>query len=697
MRGGLWGPGALGFSAAPPTAHASERVEVHVMSPPPASTDPADAPAGPARFRTLTGRARHVERVLLAALTLTGVGWGLGLHHWAGVAVFKEQYLGLFLALALAAVFVATPAHPRAPAARVPWYDWLLAAGGLLVGLYVAARYPTLAYALGVVTADKVLLGALAILLLLEATRRLFGWALVWVAVACLAYAKLAAFLPEPLTAKSAGWSRLAVYLYLDANALFGVALTVAAGVVVAFVLFGQALGAVGGDRFLSDLALVAMGRFRGGPAKVAVVSSTLFGTVSGSAVSNVVIDGAITIPMMKRAGYPPHLAAAIEAVASNGGQIMPPVMGAAAFLIAEFLGLPYGRVALAAAIPAGLYYLALFVQVDLEAAKLGLRGLGAADLPRLGAVLRRGGVFVIPLGVLVYTLMLAGWEPGQAGLAAVGATFAAGAGGLGGQAARPSLRGVLTAVVQSGRTMLDLTVVTALAGLVIGALQLSGFTSKLPLLLVGLAGEHAVGLLVLTAVVCVLLGMSLPTTVVYVTLAVLVGPGLTQLGIPPLAAHLFLFYFGMLSLITPPDCLATYAAAAIARADFWKTGWTGMRLGIVAYVVPFAFAFQPALLGLAPAGDVVVAVAAAAGGVVVLAAGSVGHLVRPLGRVKRSVLILAGLLALVCAGGPARALGAIGLAAGLILALWEWTAGGPARRAYAKPGPERPAIREIR
>jgi len=655
------------------------------------------APEGPTRFRALTGAARHVERALLAALTLTGIGWALQLHHWLAVALFKEQYLGLFLALALAAVFVGTRAHDGAPAARVPWYDWLLAAGGLAVGLHVAVRYPALAYALGVVTPDKVLLGALAIILLLEATRRLCGWALVWVAVACLAYAKVAALLPEPLTARSAGWTRLAVYLYLDANALFGVALTVAATVVVAFVLFGQALGTVGGDRFLTDLALVAMGRFRGGPAKVAVVSSTLFGTVSGSAVSNVVIDGALTIPMMKRAGYPPHLAAAIEAVASNGGQIMPPVMGAAAFLIAEFLGLPYGQVALAAAIPAGLYYLALFVQVDLEAAKRGLSGMAAADLPRLGPVLRTGGVFVIPLGVLVYTLMVAGWEPGQAGLAAVGATFVMGALGAGGRAARPSLRGVVTAVVESGRTMLDLTVVTALAGLVIGALQLSGFTSKLPLLLVGLAGEHVFVLLALTAVVCVILGMSLPTTVVYVTLAVLVGPGLTQLGIVPLAAHLFLFYFGMLSLITPPDCLATYTAAAIARADFWKTGWAGMRLGIVAYVVPFAFVVQPALLGLAPVTDVVVAVAAAAGGVVILAAGCVGHLVRPLGWAKRSVLILGGALALVCAGGPGRALGAVGLSAGLLLVLWEWAAGRPSRRAYVHPGPERPATREIR
>jgi TRAP transporter 4TM/12TM fusion protein len=643
----------------------------------------------------LGGATRLVERALLGALALVGIGWALGLQRALPGAIFKEQYLGLFLALALAAVFVSTPGQPGRSVLRVPWFDWVLAAAGLVVGLYVAVLYPTLAYSLAVITPGKVILGAAAILLVLEATRRLCGWALVWVALACLAYAKFAALLPEPFTTRSASWSRLAVYLYLDANGLFGVALTVAAGIVVAFVLFGQTFGAVGGDRFLTDLALVAMGRYRGGPAKVAVVSSTFFGTVSGSAVSNVVVDGALTIPMMKRAGYPPHLAAAIEAVASNGGQIMPPVMGAAAFLIAEYLGLPYGEVTLAAAIPAGLYYLALFVQVDLEAAKRGLTGLRAAELPRLAPVLRMGGIFAIPLAVLVYTLMLAAWEPGQAGLAAAGAALLV---GFVGRATRPSLGVVVNAVVETGRTMLDLTAITALAGLVIGALQLSGFTSRLPLLLVGLAGEQVLGLLVLTAVVCVVLGMSLPTTVVYVTLAVLVGPGLTQLGIHPLAAHLFLFYFGMLSLITPPDCLATYTAAAIARADFWKTGWAGMRLGIVAYVVPFAFVFQPALLAKGAATDVVVAVLVAAAGVLVLATGCVGYLARSLSWSRRVVLIATGILALGCAGGPARPLGVLALAIGLLLVLWEWAAARPSRRTFSQPGPERPATtREIR
>jgi TRAP transporter 4TM/12TM fusion protein len=570
-----------------------------------------------------------LERTLLGLTTLSGALWALEVQDVLPFALFKEQYLGLFLGLALAAVFVSVKARAGESGHRVPWADRGLAVAAGVVGGYVAVLYPRLAYALGVLTWDKLVLGVLAVGLVLEATRRLAGWALVWVAVAAVLYARFAGLLPEPLAAKGSSWQRLVVYLYLDANGLLGVPLNVTASVVVAFILFGAALYAVGGDRFLTEVALLAMGRFRGGPAKVAVVSSTLFGTVSGSAVSNVAIDGAITIPMMKRAGYPPHLAAAIEAVASNGGQIMPPVMGAAAFLIAEYLGVPYGRVALAALVPALLYYLALFVQVDLEAARYGLAGLPASTLPRAGQVIRRGGLFVAPLGVLVYTLMVAGWEPGKAGMAAVFATFAAAAVR---RESRPGPAAVAQVFVDAGRTLLDLVAITALAGLVIGALQLSGFTSRLPMVLLGIAGQSTPALLVLTALVSIVLGMSLPTTVVYVTLAVLIGPALTELGVAPLAGHLFLFYFGMLSLITPPDCLATYTAAAIARADFWRTGWAGMRLGIVAYLVPFFFVFHPALLFEGPPAEVLLAAVTAGFGVVLLGIGCVGFLVRPLG-----------------------------------------------------------------
>jgi TRAP transporter 4TM/12TM fusion protein len=345
--------------------------------------------------------------------------------------------------------------------------------------------------------------------------------------------------------------------------------------------------------------------------------------------------------------------------------------MGAAAFLMAEYLAIPYGQVALAAALPAVLYYLALFVQIDLEAAKLGLTGLPRAELPRLREVMRVGWVFLVPLGVLLYTLMISNWEAGTAGMLAVGTTLLV---GCLQKATRPSWRGIVEAIEGTGRTMLDLIAITTLAGIVIGAFQLSGLTSKLPIMLTSAAGGNVVLLLILTAAVSILLGMSLPTTVVYVTLAVLVGPALTQLGIDPLAAHLFLFYFGMLSLITPPDCLATYAAAAIAKADFWKTGWVGMRLGIVAYVVPFVFAFHPALIGHGSLGDILITTMTASIGVVLLGIGCAGYLVGPLSWPRRLWAWLAAALLMMppLTWLPATAADLAGLALGVALVLWE-------------------------
>ncbi|HEX7227565.1 MAG TPA: TRAP transporter fused permease subunit [Candidatus Binatia bacterium] len=600
----------------------------------------ADNLAPNAKFRTLTGASAALARLFLCTLTILGALWSLEIHDTLEWTFFKEQYLGLFFAIAMAGIFLCVKSRPTESSIGIPWYDWMLAGASLLAGGYVTVMYPTIAYRLGVLSPERWLLGGMAILLILEATRRVVGWALVWVAVPIILYAKFAYLLPGMLNSRGSSWQRIASYLYLDSSGIFGLPFDVAAGIVVAFIFFGQALYAVGGDKFLTDIALVLMGRYRGGTAKVAVVSSTLFGTVSGSAVANVVVDGAITIPMMKKSGYPPHVAAAIEAVASNGGQIMPPVMGVAAFLMAEFLNISYAEVALAAAIPACLYYIALFTQIDLEAARLGLVGMPDDEIPKFGHVMKRGSVFLVPLLVLIYALMVANWEPGKAGMAAAITAFVVGALG---KETRPSPKGILSSIEETGKILLDIVVVTALAGLVIGAFQLSGLTFKFALLLVSTAGGNIVFLLLLTAVVSIILGMSMPTTVVYIMLAILVGPALVQVGIPPLAAHLFFFYFGMLSLITPPNCIATFAAASIARANFWKSGWTGMRLGIVAYIVPFVFVFHPALLFKGAIGEIVTAIFTASIGVIFLATGVAGYLFRELGYIKRVLLILAG------------------------------------------------------
>lgn len=621
------------------------------------------------KFRTLTGAARAVERAVLMLLTLVAAAWAGELHVFLNLTFFKEQFLGFFFALGMAGAFLRVKSR-RDESGGIPIYDWLCFAACLATGGYIMVMYPSIAYRLGILSPERVVLGGLAIVLILEATRRVAGWPLVWVGLACILYAKFADIFPGLFAAKGASWARIASYLYLDSNGLLGVPLTVAAGVVVAFVFFGQALYAVGGDKFITDLALIIMGKYRGGPAKVSVVSSALFGTVSGSAVANVAVDGAITIPLMKRTGYPAHVAAAIEAVASNGGQITPPVMGAAAFLMAEFLNIPYGQIAIAAAVPAALYYLALFTQVDLEAAKHGLGGLPKDQIPKFRGVIRLGWVFLFPLGFLIYVLMWENWEAGKAGMATVILTFAV---GVLQKETRPTLRKVLACIEDTGRTLLDIVVITSLAGLVIGALQLSGLTFKLSLILISLSGGNVLALLSLTALVCILLGMSLPTAVVYITLAVLVGPALAQLGIDPLAAHLFLFYFGMLSLITPPDCLATYTAAAIAGSDFWKTGWTGMRLGIAAYVVPFVFALHPALILKGPLGEILLAIAASAIGTFLLAIGCAGFLFRSLDSLKRGLFCMAGLMLMLPTWHGAWLIFDVsGLLLGVGLFLWE-------------------------
>ncbi|MDP2659110.1 MAG: TRAP transporter fused permease subunit, partial [Dehalococcoidia bacterium] len=347
--------------------------------------------------------------------------------------------------------------------------------------------------------------------------------------------------------------------------------------------------------------------------------------------------------------GYKPTVAAAIEAVASTGGQIMPPIMGAAAFIMAEILAIPYREVAVAAILPAVLYYVALFTQVDLEAGKTGLRGLSRPELPALIPVLKKGWVFFVPLSILVYVLFIQNSDAGDAGIFAALATLAL---GFLRKELRARPRWVLETLQSTGRTLLELGVTVALAGLILGAVQVSGLGFILSYALVSLAGGNIYALLLLTAIVSMILGMGMPTTAVYVLLAVLVAPALVQLGIDPLGAHLFIFYFGMVSMITPPICLAAYTAAAIVQADAMKTGLQATRLGIVAYIVPFLFVFSPALLLKGSAFDVSLAVVTATVGAVLLGMALTGYFVRELGWLKRVLLVVAALNLLTPATG---------------------------------------------
>jgi TRAP transporter 4TM/12TM fusion protein len=518
----------------------------------------------------------------------------------------------------------------------------------------------------------------LTVLLLAEGSRRLIGWPLVIIALVFVLYALFAYVFPGDFYGR--GWAvpRLATYLYLDANGIFGLPLQVGAGIVLVFILFGEALHAVGGAAFLSDFALAAMGRFRGGQAKIAIMSSSLFGNISGSAVANVVVDGAFTIPMMKKAGYPPPVAAAVEAVASTGGQIMPPVMGAAAFLIAEYLGIPYAEVALAALVPAVLYYVALFIQVDLLAARNGIHGLPRVELPRLLPVMKRSAGFLVPLAVLIVFMFFLNRRPEEAGLLAVLSALIV---GLFTPTVKIGPRQVLSMLLSTGRSLLEIAAITGLAGVVIGVLQLSGLGFTLTFTLLSLGETSAVLLVILTAIVSIILGMGMPTTAVYVLLAVLVAPGLAKLGILPIAAHMFIFYFGMLSMVTPPVCIASYAAATIGKTDPIRTGWEAMRLCAIAYIIPFLFVFSPSLLLIGAWYEVVLSCITAIGGAILLGVGLVGYLFRPVGAIKRSLFIIAAaaLLIPVVPGGDLAAMtwavNGAGLALAVVLLSIEWLA----------------------
>jgi TRAP transporter 4TM/12TM fusion protein len=588
---------------------------------------------------------RLLTKVLLTALPIVGVFFIMDTPTYLGWEVLREQYYGIVLAIVLSSVFLLAPANRKTTRDRVPWYDLILSLMGVGVGLYVAVLYPQILWRLGVVTPDRVIMSTVAIVLILEAARRLTGLVLPILGLLFILYGRFSWLAPGILQGPGIPWNRLANSLYLDPNAVLGTPMEVSAVIVIAYILFGNLLSGVGGGEFITNIAMAGFGQFRGGPAKIAVVSSSLFGTISGSAVANVMVDGWITIPLMKKTGYKPHVAGAIEAVASTGGQIMPPVMGAAAFLIPEYTGISYSKVALGALFPALLYYICMFIQIDLEAGKTGLKGLPRDQLPPLRGVLGESYLFIIPLAALVYALFILYLDPGKAALFAVATILIL---SFFRRQTRFRFSWILDELEKTGKGLLELTVVVAVAGIIIGVITFSGLGFILPVILGRLAEGNLILLLLVLAIVNIILGMGMPTIAVYVLLAVLMAPALIQLGIDVLAAHLFIFYYGILSMITPPVCFAAYAGAAIAGASSMRTGYACMRLGILAYIVPFLFIFSPSLLLKGSLGNIAVSATTAIAGCFLLGCALVGYLFRDLCTQTRVLMGLAGIALLI-------------------------------------------------
>jgi TRAP transporter 4TM/12TM fusion protein len=467
-------------------------------------------------------------------------------------------------------------------------------------------------------------------------------------------------------------WDRLSIYVVMDTNGLLGLPLMVAAVVVFAFILMGNLLAVSGGSRFFNDLALALVGRARGGAAKIAVVSSFLFGSVSGSAVANVVASGVVTLPLMRRAGYPAKTAASIEALASTGGQLAPPIMGAAAFLMAEFLQVSYATVVLAAILPSFLYYLAIFIYVDIDASAENRALPDDIEVERASQVLLQGWVYVLPFVILLGTLFWLNWRPELSALAGAG-VLALLALLVPYRGARCRLGDIVKVLPATGRSMIEILVIAAGAGLVIGALNISGLSFALTLKLAQMAEGNLFILLFVAALASIVLGMGMPTVGVYVLLASLIGPSLVKAGIDPIAAHMFLLYFGMLSMITPPVALASYTAASMTGAPPMQTGLLAVKIGWVAYLIPFVIVIEPGLVMRAPPFEIAWNFAGAVFGVYLATGAIYGYLGGPLSRVMRLLLLAAALIAIlpvhVWFGVPYVG-NAIAFAAGLAL-LW--------------------------
>ncbi|MFC1893514.1 TRAP transporter permease [Chloroflexota bacterium] len=600
------------------------------------------------RYRTLKGPAGIIQRILLVLIPIGGIIFILRVPTYAGVVVWKEQYVGLFFGLMLAGLFLCVPGRKRAPRDSVPWYDVVFAIAGLTSGLYVTAFWPHIIYSMAVVSPERIILGSIAILLVLEALRRLIGWPLIVLCLLFIFYARWADIFPSPITGSPSQWDRLVQSLYLGRNGLLPM-VKLSSTIAVAFILFGNIFTTFGAARVFTDLALAVMGRFRGGSAKVAIIASSLVGTMTGGAVTNVMITGPVTIPMMKASGYPPHHAAAIEACSSTGAQIMPPVMGITAFLMAEFLEISYATVALAALIPAVLYYLALFVQVDMEAAKRGIRGRPRVELPSLRSVAARAWVFLGPLAILGYTLFILRLPPDQAGV--ITALSSLGLLLLIKENRRGFLSKTVGAFEGTTKVLFAMTAILAAAGCILGALTISGLAFTAGFLLVKATGGSAILLLIVAGAASYILGMGMPTPPAYILVASLVAPGLVMQGMPELAAHLFVFYFAMIANFTPPVAIGAFAAAGIAEADAIRTGYVAMRLGVLAYVVPFLFIFSPPLLLSGSAAETALAVVRTVAGTVLLGLGLVGYFVRTIDWIKRLALILAAIGLLVAPG----------------------------------------------
>ena len=623
--------------------------------------------AGEGRFRQFKGPLAKIVTIIAVVFTIYELLYAFGFLTTARFLLHTTQHACITLALLLILTFLWIPSRKGASRDKVPWYDIFFIIVSIGGSSYVAINFLEITESSGIPTVFELVLGLLLTLAILEATRRTLGMTLLVLLIVFFFYPLLCNYLPEPFWGKGYSWDRLVGAIYLYPDGIFGLPLKAISKVVAVFIIFASFLRIFRADEFFLNLSLAIAGHFRGGPAKVAVIASSLFGTISGSASANVATTGMITIPLMKKTGQSPAFAGGVEATASIGGQIMPPVMGAVAFLIADFLDLPYIAVCAAAAIPAILYYVAAFLTIDAEARKKRLTGLPKKELPSLSKTLKSGWIFVFPIIILLYALIFLHYTA-QLSCAMSFAALLLVCLLRKETRARYTVHNMINGARAGAHGMIQIGIICGGVGIIVGGLTLTGMPLRLSGILTDLAGGHLFPLLLLAAITSLILGMGLPGVACYILLVILAAPALINLGVDPLAAHLFVFYFGVAHFITPPVALAAYVAAGISGASMWHTAFHAMRLGIVVYMIPFVFVYEPALLLKGSFVSIVIAISAAFFGVLGLASALAGYLVTKAHWIQRILLAGGGIL-LFLVDLEFRIAGAIIIA---MIAMWQ-------------------------
>lgn len=591
--------------------------------------------------RIFSGNKALLIKGLLIAFTL----FAISINTF--IRLNAQVHRSMFIAFILFLAYLLYPARKNAPknTNKVPWYDILLALASSGSFLYMSFNYKQLISQAGSYTQFDMTIAIIAIVLLLEACRRVVGLPILIVVSCFIAYAYFGNYVPGYFSHRGFSLQRIATHLYFTTEGVIGTPLAVCSTFIFLFILFGAFLERTGIGQFFIDIANSLAGKATGGPAKVAVIASALQGTITGSSVANTVSSGSFTIPMMKKMGYRPEFAAAVEAAASTGGQIMPPIMGAAAFLMSEMTGIPYSNIIIAAIIPAFLYFTGIMIMVHLEAKRYGLKGLPPEEIPNFFRLMLGYWYLLIPLVVLV-TMMMTGYTPARAALIAIVLSIVV---SMFRKETRMDFSTFLGALEAGARNIIGVGVACAVAGMIVGTVTLTGIGLKLANGLLALSGGNILLALFFTMIASIVLGMGVPTTANYVIMATITAPIVLQLGVDLLPAHMFVFYFGIVADITPPVALAAYAGSAIARSNPLKTGVQATKLAIAAFIIPYIFALNPSLLliGSEPL-DIILVTLTALAGMTGVAAATEGYIFAKMNPLIRIVSLIGGLMLII-------------------------------------------------